>query len=92
MKFLNIYELLNEFRRNIVDQESEKRKKFVKLAESRTQAALNAIRKIGNLSNDRAYEFSDEDVKKILRALKESVGEVEKRFAKNSNQQQHFKL
>ena len=73
-------------------QESTKRAKFVKLAESRTQAALNAIRKIGNLSNDRAYEFNEEDIKKIIRALKDSVGEVEKRFSTKSNQQEHFKL
>jgi hypothetical protein len=59
---------------------SEKREKFVKLAEGRVQAALNALRKIGNLSNKRSYEYDDADVKKIVRALKEAVGEVERKF------------
>ena len=71
----------------------EKRKKFIKLAEGRTQAALNAIRKIGNLSNRRSYEFDDADVRKIIRALKESVGDVERRFDPSSGPgQKTFKL
>ena len=60
--------------------ENEKRKKFVKLAEGRTQSALSAIRKIGNLSNRRSYEFDDGDVRKIMKALKEAIGEVERKF------------
>lgn len=72
--------------------QSEKREKFVKLAEGRTQAALNAIRKIGNLSNDRAYEYTDADVKKIIRALKESVNDIEKRFISKGDQKEKFSL
>jgi len=75
-----------------VNNGSDKRRKFVKLAENRTQAALNAIRKIGNLSNERAYEYSDEDIRKIVRALKESVSEIEKRFTTKGTQQSKFKL
>jgi ribosome biogenesis protein Nip4 len=59
---------------------SEKREKFVKLAEGRTQLALDAIRKIGNLSNSRAYEYTDADVKVILKALREATAEVERKF------------
>lgn len=58
----------------------EKRKKFVQLAEKRTQAALDEIRKIGNLSNRRAYSFDDADVRKIAKALKEAVADLERRF------------
>jgi hypothetical protein len=59
---------------------NEKRTKFVRLAEGRVQNALGAIRKIGNLANKRSYEYDDADVKKILRALKEATGELERRF------------
>lgn len=59
----------------------DKRKKFVQLAESRTQAALNEIRKIGNLSNRRAYTFDDADVRKIVKALKEATADLERRFS-----------
>lgn len=57
-----------------------KREKFVQLAESRTQAALNEIRKIGNLSNRRAYTFDEADVRKIVKALKEATADLERRF------------
>ena len=59
----------------------EKREKFVRLAEGRTRTALDAIRKIGNLSNKRAYEYDDQDVKKIIRALREATNELERRFS-----------
>lgn len=72
---------------------SEKREKFVKLAEGRVQGALNAIRKIGNLSNRRSYEYEEADVRKIMRALKEAVGEIERKFDPNSGpREKTFKL
>lgn len=72
---------------------SEKRKKFVKLAENRTQLALDAIRKIGNLSNSRAYEYSDADVKAIVKALKEAISDVERKFSSSTNEAfNQFKL
>jgi hypothetical protein len=72
---------------------SEKREKFVKLAEGRTQAALDAIRKIGNLSNKRAYEFDDQDVKAIVKALREATSELERKFSSSTGgDTQTFKL
>ncbi|WP_278052920.1 MULTISPECIES: hypothetical protein [unclassified Mesorhizobium] len=58
--------------------------KFVKLAEARTQAALEAIRKIGNLSNRRAYEFDDGDVKKMIKALRDATSDIERKFGSTS--------
>lgn len=72
--------------------ESEKRLKFVELAEGRTQSALDAIRKLGNLSNRRAYEFSDADVRKITKALREAVADLEKRFGTSADSTRSFKL
>lgn len=60
---------------------SGKRKKFRELAESRTNRAIESIARIGNLSNRSSYEFDEADVKKIIRALRESVSGVEARFA-----------
>ena len=72
---------------------SEKREKFVKLAEGRTRTALDAIRKIGNLSNRRAYEFEDQDVKKIIKALRDAAGDLEKKFGSASSpEKDSFKL
>lgn len=64
----------------------------MRLAEGRTQAALSAIRKIGNLSNRRAYEYSDADIKKIIKALRDGLTEVERKFSSSGEQTNTFKL
>lgn len=72
---------------------TEKREKFVKLAEGRTRTALDAIRKIGNLSNRRAYEYDEHDVKKIIKALRDATGELERKFSPASaSESDTFKL
>jgi hypothetical protein len=72
---------------------NEKREKFVKLAEGRVQQALTAIRKIGNLASKRSYEYDEADVRKMMRALKEAIGDVERRFDPSSGPgQKTFKL
>jgi hypothetical protein len=60
---------------------ASKREKFRHLAENRTNNALIAIGRIGNLSNRQLYEFEDPEVRKIIKALKDAVSEVENRFA-----------
>lgn len=75
-----------------MEKMSEKRAKFVKLAEGRTQNALDSIRKIGNLSNAMSYEYSGADVTKIVKALKEAVADVERRFDPKSDVKDAFKL
>ena len=59
---------------------SRKREKFVSLAEKRVTRAIKNIRLIGNLSNRSNYEYSDADVRHIVRALKHEVAELERRF------------
>ena len=59
---------------------SDKREKFVRLAEQRVNRALNDIRLIGNLSNRNAYSFADEDVKKMFRALQKELEQAKSRF------------
>jgi len=60
---------------------SEKHQKFRKLAESRTNRALEAIGRIANLSNRTLYEWEEQEVKAIVKALRAEVGELEGRFA-----------
>lgn len=60
---------------------AQKREKFRDLAESRTNKALDAISRIGNLSNRSLYEWEESEVRKITKALKDAVAEVEARFA-----------
>ncbi len=60
-------------------QES-KREKFVRLAENRTNKALEMIQLIGNLSNRSVYEYTAADVEKIFNALEEEVAQAKKQF------------
>jgi len=56
------------------------RAKFVKLAEARVTRALNDIRLIGNLSDRSNYDYNDEDVNRIFRALSDELASCRRRF------------
>ena len=82
----------NEEKPKKVVTPEEKRANFVKLAEGRTQAALAAIQKIGNLANERAYGKNPADIKKNAAALKEAIAEMERRFDPKIEKKDLFKL
>jgi hypothetical protein len=72
---------------------SEKHDKFRELAEGRTNRALDSIRRIGNLSNRHLYEWEEAEVRKIVKALKDAVGEIESKFsAPKLSREKNFKL
>ncbi len=58
----------------------EDRDKFVRLATKRVSNALKSIQLIGNLSNRSNYDYTEEDVQKIFRALQEELGACRKKF------------
>jgi hypothetical protein len=58
----------------------DRRKKFIDLAEARVNRTIQDLRLIGNLSNRSAYEYSDEDVKKIFRTLQKSLDAARQKF------------
>ena len=60
---------------------SNRRAKFAELASKRVNRATQTIRTIGNLSNRSNYEWTEQDVKKIVRELRKAVREVEDRFS-----------
>lgn len=60
---------------------STRHQKFRDLAESRANKAIDSIGRIGNLSNRSLYEWDEAEVRKVVKALKDAVSEVEARFA-----------
>jgi len=60
--------------------ESQRRDNFVRLAVRRVNRAIKDIRLIGNLSNRSAYQYDDEDARKIVRALQKEVDALKARF------------
>jgi hypothetical protein len=60
--------------------ESQKAQKFRKLGEARLEKAVHSIKLIAPLADKSRYEYTDAQVKYILRTLKESVRNVESAF------------
>ena len=52
---------------------------------------MKNIQLIGNLSNTRAYEYDDEEVKKIFKSLKEEISIAESKF-KERGRNNNFKF
>jgi hypothetical protein len=71
----------------------DKRQKFVELAEARVTRAMKDIRLIGNLSNKSAYTYSEEDVRRIFRALQREMESAKARFGgEGAARDEGFKL
>ena len=64
----------------VTDTREKKRLVFKKLAERRTNAILDRMRILGNLANRSAYEYSDDDVRKIFRAIEAEVKRTKEKF------------
>ena len=54
--------------------------KFKRLAEKRTTEVLEKLRILGNLSNKSSYEFYEDDINKIFKAIDEQVRLMKSRF------------
>ena len=70
------------------DETPEQR--FKRIAALRTNAVLDKLRILGNLSNRQMYSYSDEDINKIFLAINKQIKEVRSKF--NSQKQEEFKL
>jgi len=57
-----------------------KRQKFEEIAVRRVNRVIKEIRLIGNLSNRSAYEFNEEDIRKITKALQRELEVMRSRF------------
>jgi hypothetical protein len=57
------------------------RQKFVRLANSRVNKAIKAIRIVGNLSNRSNYSYSSADVDRIFRVLSQELRSCRQRFS-----------
>lgn len=59
--------------------------KFIRLANARTRNAIHQIKLIKNLSNKKYYNYHSEDVKKIFKALKETLKDAERSFEEDKS-------
>lgn len=69
------------------------REKFVELAEKRVTRVMKDIRLIGNLSNKSNYSYTDEDVRKIIKALEAEIRKLKLKFERHgASDEIDFKL
>jgi hypothetical protein len=64
----------------------DKRQKFIELANKRTNKALKDLRLVGNLANRASYDFSEDDGKKIVRAIQREVVNLKQRFGGHADE------
>ena len=59
---------------------AKSREKFVDLAQNRVARVIKDLRLIGNLSNKSNYEYSIDDVEKIMSTLKSELSKTQKKI------------
>lgn len=69
----------------------EKRERFVRIAEKRTNKILEQIRLLSNCSNKHNYSYTDEDIKIIFSAIESELKEAKLKYTSQSNKEK-FKL
>ena len=69
-----------------------KRDRFEEVAGRRVQYILTKINQLGNCANRNNYEYTDEDVKKMFGAIKDSLKLTEMRFQDELNKQNKKKF
>lgn len=57
----------------------------MELAVKRVTRTIKDMRLIGNLSNRSAYEYTEEDVRKIVKTLQKEIDGIKARFTGNGS-------
>lgn len=71
----------------------DKSAKFIELANKRVNRAIKDLKLIANLSNRQNYEYSEEQAKKIIKALQNELEMVKHSFLSSEEDSQSvFKL
>ena len=63
-----------------MEKNKEKQEKFRRLATARTNSVLKALNTLGHCSNRSAYNYSEEEVKKIFSEIENTVRDVKSKF------------
>ena len=82
-----IFKIFNKYI-NIMESKEDK---FKRLANARVNNAIKQLDLIGNLSNSASYDYTDDEVRKIMGTLNQKVKEISFKFQK-SLKKEEFKL
>jgi hypothetical protein len=67
-----------------------RRERFEKVAARRVQRILQDIETLKNCSNKRNYDYSEDDVKRMMKVIKERIKSLEASFFENVKEQDDF--
>jgi hypothetical protein len=62
--------------------------KFRALAEKRVTTVIRTVRRIGNLSRRSTYDYTDDQVAKLIKAMRDEIDAVELKFAPREDRAQ----
>jgi len=63
-----------------IETANPKQTAFRRLAEKRTNAILDRVRILGNLANRSAYDYTEEDVRKMFLAIEDELRLTKAKF------------
>lgn len=69
-----------------------KEDRFKRLAELRVNSALDKIRLLGQLSNRGNYDYTDEQVEMIFKAINKALVETKAKFREGTKEKNRFTL
>lgn len=69
-----------------------KRERFVRIAENRTNRIIDTLRLLANCSNKSNYDYSEEDIKKIFAAIEKEVRNARSAFSGSDSESERFSL
>lgn len=64
-----------------------KQERFRRLATQRTNTVLHRLQILGHCANPQLYDYSEQDVRKIFRAIESEVKAVKAKFTNSSKSQ-----
>lgn len=72
---------------------SNKRQRFLDMAEARTNAVLQKIKVLGNCANRGLYDYREEEVNKIFKTVQKALDETKAKFtSQRRKRKERFKL
>lgn len=69
-----------------------KRERFIRIIERRVNIILDGLDNLGKCSNNRNYDYTDEEVRKIFREIDRKVREVKLQFQSKGGNKRRFRL
>ena len=77
-------------RGRVIDRTQEKRERFLRVAERRTQSVVAKLRLLGNCGNPAIYVYDDEQIEQIFSAIDEELRSARSKFERK--RQKVFRL